>query len=252
MKTQIRDVKGLQSFFAQRSRTVAFLAMLAIAISCSMGCRAQSTTSQVSGTVADSTGAIVIGASVKIENTATGLVYHSTTDNLGAYHVTDLPPGSYTMDVTKAGFATQHIEPFTLVVGQLFQENIALAVGQAVQTVSVNAAGLLLDTESSNEQQLIESRQIDDMPLNGRDYLQLAQLSAGVVPISGVSGISSPASGWSAAGTVAIDVSGLREDDNSYLYDGIETRNAWYGAAGILPDPDMIQEFAVMNSGAPA
>lgn len=250
MQQRTGQVKALQSFLGGDMRRITFVVTLAVIIVSSMIGRAQTTSSQVNGTVTDSTGAIVVGASVTMANTATGLVYHAMADNLGMYHITDLPPGSYTMDVTKAGFATQHVQAFTLVVDQQFQQNISLAVGQAIQTVSVNAAALLLDTEASSEQQLIESRQIDDMPLNGRDYLQLAQLSAGVVPI--VNGISSPASGWSAAGTVAIVVSGLREDDNSYLYDGIETRNAWYGAAGLLPDPDMIQEFAVMNSGAPA
>ena len=117
----------------------------------------------------------------------------------------------------------------------------------------MSAAALLLNTESSHDQQLIERQQIDDMPLNGRDYLQLAQLDAGVVPVSGISGISSPASSWASdSGVVAVDVSGLREDDNSYLYDGIETRNAWYGAAGLQPDPDMVQEFVMVNSAAPA
>jgi hypothetical protein len=251
MKQLIWQVKSWQSLLGEQMRKVTFVVTLAVIISSSMIGRAQSTTSQVNGTVTDSTGAIVIGASVTMANTATGLVYHAMTDSLGAYHITNLPPGSYTMDVTKAGFSTQHVQAFTLVVDQQFQQNIALAVGQAVQTVSVSAAALLLDTEASHDEQLIESRQIDDMPLNGRDYLQLAQLSGGVVPVAGISGINSPASGWSAAGTVAIVVSGMREDDNSYLYDGIETRNAWYGAAGLLPDPDIIQEFAVMNSGAP-
>jgi hypothetical protein len=213
---------------------------------------AQGTTGQINGTVTDSSGAIVVGANVTATNSATGLIYRAVSDGLGTYHLTNLPPGSYTMEVTKSQFATQHVQPFTLIVGQVFQQNIALAVGQTEQTVSVSAASLLLDTEVSHDEQLIESRQINDMPLNGRDYLQLAQLSAGVVPVAGVSGISSPASSWSAAGTVAVDVSGLKEDDNSYLYDGIETRNAWYGAAGLLPDPDMIQEFVVMNSDAPA
>src|ERR1019366_8673673 len=177
-------------------------------------------------------------------------VYRSTTDNLGSYHVTQLPPGSYTMEVVKTGFETQKVQAFKLFVDQQFQQNIALAVGQATQTVSVTAAELLLDTQASNQGQVIENEQIQDMPLNGRDYLQLAQLSSGVVPV--VNGISSPASGWSAAGTVAIVIGGLREDDNSYLYDGIETRNAWYGAAGLLPDPDNIQEFKVEQSGSSA
>jgi hypothetical protein len=228
-------------------------ALLFLCLSSSLPVHAQSATGgQVNGTVADTTGAVVPNASVTIANSATGVQYHAVTDDMGSYHVTDLPPGRYTMVVEKNGFATQHVSDFTLIVGQLFQQNIALAVGQAEQTVSVNAASLLLNTESSHDEQLIESQQIDDMPLNGRDYLQLTQLDAGVVPVGGVSGISSPASSWSAAGTVAVDVSGLREDDNSYLYDGIETRNAWYGAAGILPDPDMVQEFVLMNSGAPA
>jgi Carboxypeptidase regulatory-like domain len=234
------------------SKAICAVTLVAL-VFCTLTGHAQTTTSQVNGTVTDSTGAIVIGASITVTNTATGLAYHSITDNLGAYHVTDLPPGSYTMDVTKAGFATERIQPFTLIVGQLFSQNITLEIGQAVQTVSVNAAALLLNTETSHDEQLIEGQQIDDMPLNGRDYLQLAQLDAGVVPVSGISGISSPASSWASdSGVVAVDVSGLREDDNSYLYDGIETRNAWYGAAGLQPDPDMVQEFVMLNSTAPA
>jgi hypothetical protein len=109
--------------------------------------RAQGTTSQVNGTVTDGTGAIVIGASIDISNVDTGLAYHAVSNNLGVYHIPDLPPGNYTMDVTKSGFATQHIQTFKLVVGQLLEQNTALAVGQAVQTVSVNSAALLLDTE---------------------------------------------------------------------------------------------------------
>jgi hypothetical protein len=253
MNSHTPQVNSLQSLLWVQMRKLAFVAALAVLISSPIIGHTQSTTAQVNGAVTDSTGAIVIGASVTITNTATGLVYHSITDSLGAYHVTDLPPGSYTMDVTKAGFATQHIQPFTLIVGQLFSQNITLAVGQAIQTVSVSAAALLLNTETSHDEQLIEGQQIDDMPLNGRDYLQLAQLDAGVVPVSGISGISSPASSWASdSGVVAVDVSGLREDDNSYLYDGIETRNAWYGAAGLQPDPDMVQEFVMLNSTAPA
>src|SRR5580698_2697104 len=253
MNPQSGRVKSLQSLLASPISKFTCAVTLAFLVLSSTISRAQSTTSQVNGVVTDGTGAIVIGASVNVTNTATGLDYHSITDSLGAYHVTDLPPGSYTMDVSRSGFATQHLQAFTLIVGQLFQQNITLAVGQAVQTISVNAAALLLNTESSHDEQLIEGQQIDDMPLNGRDYLQLAQLDAGVVPVSGISGISSPASSWASdSGVVTVDVSGLREDDNSFLYDGIESRNAWYGAAGLQPDPDMVQEFVMLNSAAPA
>jgi hypothetical protein len=251
MNHRILQLQSSLSFVGRHLRTVAFGVTAAVILVHAICVSAQITTSQINGTVTDSAGALVIGANIAATNSGTGILYKETTDNLGAYHITNLPPGKYTMEVTKAGFATQRVQLFTLVVGQIVQNNITLAVGAAEQTVSVNASNLLLDTESSHYQQLIEGQQITDMPLNGREYLQLALLSAGTVPVT-VSGISSPASGWSAAGTVAVDISGLREDDNSFLYDGIETRNAWYGAAGLLPDPDVVQEFTVLNSGAPA
>ena len=254
MNSKIGKVRNLQSLLAKQMKAVTCAVTLALLVLCSAIGRAQTTTSsQINGTVTDSSGALVIGAIVTVTNSATGVVYHASTDNLGGYHVTDLLPGTYTMGVAKNGFATQQITGITLIVGQLFQQNITLVVGQAQQTVAVNAAALLLNTESSHDEQLIESQQIDDMPLNGRDYMQLAQLDAGVVPVSGISGISSPASSWASdSGVVAIAMSGLREDDNSYLYDGVETRNAWYGAAGLQPDPDMVQEFVLINSAAPA
>jgi outer membrane receptor protein involved in Fe transport len=235
---------------AGQMKNVTLVVALAICLFNSMLGRAQSTTSAVTGTVTDATGAIVVGADVQVTNTATGVVYSATSDNLGAYHVTQLPPGTYTMSITKAGFQTQNVQPFKLVVDQQFSQNIVLAVGQTTESISVSADALLIDTQTSNQGQVIESQQITDMPLNGRDVLQLAQLSAGVVPV--VQGMSSPASQWTGTQTVALVIGGLREDDNSYLYDGIETRNAWYGAAGLLPSPDFVQEFKVEQSGAPA
>ena len=211
------------------------------------------TTSVISGVVTDTSGADVVGAAVTATNTGTAVEYHGTTDGQGAYHITQLPPGTYTVKVISPGFSTQELLPFPLLVAQQSEQNITLSVGRETQSVSVSAASLLIDTESSNQGQVIGNQQIEDLPLNGRDYLQLAQLSAGVTPI--ISGFSSPASQWtSSAGnqTVSVAIAGLREDDNSYLYDGIETRNAWYGAEGLLPSTDNIQEFKVEQSGAPA
>lgn len=221
----------------------------ALLLTCGIG-RAQSTTSAISGTVSDSSGAIIVGANVTVVNSATGVSYHATTDNSGSYHVTQLPPGTYTMQVEDSGFQTQNLKPFTLVVDQQSQQNISLAAGGSIQTVQVSAASLLLDTQASNQGQVIENQEIENLPLNGRNYLQLAQLSAGVTPI--VPGMSSPASQWTGTQTVAVAIAGLREDDVSYLYDGIETRNAWYGAEGLLPSPDNIQEFKVEQTGSSA
>ena len=250
MKQETGQVKSFQSFLERQIRQAIFVMTIAILIfSSSMG-RAQSTTGAISGTVTDTSGAIVVGASITVVNTATGVEYHSTTDSLGSYRVTQLPPGTYTMQVSSSGFESQNLQAFKLFVDQQFQQNITLSVGKATQTVSVSAAALLIDTQSSNQGQIIENQAINSLPLNGRDYLQLAQLSAGVTPI--ISGMSSPASQWTGTQTVAVAIAGLREDDASYLYDGIETRNSWYGAEGLLPSPDNIQEFKVEQSGSSA
>ena len=228
----------------------AFVAVLCLVALASVVAMAQSTTSSVYGTISDSAGAVVVGAGITVVNTATGVTHQATSDSGGAYRITQLPPGTYTLDVTSTGFQKESLQPFTLFVDQQSQQNITLGIGTATQSVTVSAASLLLDTSTSNQGQVIESQQIQDLPLNGRDVLQLAQLSAGVTPI--ISGMSSPASQWTGNQTVAIAIAGLREDDVSYLYDGIETRNAWYGAEGLLPSPDFIQEFKVEQSGSSA
>src|ERR1700728_2337872 len=155
MTEQISKLKPGPSLLGGYVHLMALWTAIAMVLSNPICSRTQGTASQVNGTVMDGSGAIIVGATVTVTNSATGVAYHAATDNLGAYHVTDLPPGTYTMEVSKSGFATQHIRIFTLIVDQLFRQNITLAVGQAEQTVSVSAAALLLDTETSHDQQLI-------------------------------------------------------------------------------------------------
>lgn len=217
---------------------------------------AQTTTSSIFGVITDPTGAVIPNAHVTAKNTQTGISYPATTDANGAFRISQLPPANYTLQVTATGFSTKITTPFTLFVDQASQQNLSLATGMATQTVSVSAASLLINTESSSEGQIIENQQIEQLPLNGRDFMQLTALSAGVTPV--VAGISSPAGQWttgnsSAAGeTVSVDIGGLREDDVSYLNDGIETRNAWYGAEGLVPSIDDIQEFRIAQIGSSA
>jgi len=212
---------------------------------------AQSTTSSLTGTVTDTSGAVVVGAAVTIANTATGVEYKATTSDQGVYRVTQLPPGSYTMQVGSPGFATQNIQAFTLLVDQQARQDVKLGLEANSQSITVSGSAQLLDTVSSNQGQVIENKQIQELPLNGRNFLQLAQLSTGVTP-SNISGMNSPASAWTGTQTVSISVAGLREDDTSYLFDGIEVKNAWYGAIGILPSIDNIQEFKIEQTGSSA
>ena len=146
------------------------MALVVIALGSVAG-SAQGTTSEISGTVADSTGAVVVGASVKVVNTATGVVYNTTGDSLGAFHVRKLLLAVTPWKCRAPDLRPKASRPSGSILDQHLQQNITLAVGQAVQTVSVSAAALLLDTEASNTGQLIQNQQINDMPLNGRDVL---------------------------------------------------------------------------------
>ena len=222
------------------------VALLAPAIALS-----QSTTSSLTGTVTDSTGAVLANATVTLTNTATGVAQQVKSGPEGTYRVGQLPPGNYTMKVESTGFQEQNLQNINLVVDQQGRQDVKLAVGGSDQTVTVTGAAQLLDTVASNQGQVISNKQIIDLPLNGRDFLQLAQLSAGVTP-SNINGMNSPASAWTGTQTVSISVAGLREDDTSYLFDGIESRNAWYGAIGILPSIDNIQEFKIEQVGSTA
>ncbi|MBE7182224.1 MAG: carboxypeptidase regulatory-like domain-containing protein, partial [Terriglobus roseus] len=212
---------------------------------------AQSTTSSITGTVADSTGAVLANATVTVTNTSTGVQQQGKSGPEGVYRISQLPPGNYTMKINSQGFEDQNIQGITLVVDQQARQDIKLNAGGSGQTVTVTGAPTLLDTVASNQGQVIENKQIIDLPLNGRDFLQLAQLSTGVSP-SNINGMNSPASAWTGTQTVSVSVAGLREDDTSYLFDGIESRNAWYGAIGILPSIDNIQEFKIEQVGSTA
>lgn len=252
MKRSISTKTTVTTYLLARMKRVGFIAALvAVMVFTSMVGRAQNTTSSLTGTVTDTSGAVVVGADVTIANTATGVNYKAKTDERGIYRATQLPPGSYTMQVASSGFETQNVQSFTLLVDQQAREDVKLGVGTSAQTVNVSGGAQLLDTVSSNQGQVIENKQIQDLPLNGRNFLQLAQLSTGVTP-SNTPGMNSPASSWTGTQTVSISVAGLREDDTSYLFDGIEVRNAWYGAIGILPSIDNIQEFKIEQTGSSA
>ncbi|MGH9438079.1 MAG: carboxypeptidase regulatory-like domain-containing protein, partial [Terriglobia bacterium] len=231
-------------------RAIRYILLLLVCLAVPLMLPAQNATSTIFGTVTDPTGALVPNAQITAHNVATGVAYPTTTNGRGSYRITQLPPGSYTLEVKHSGFAAKQTRPFTLVVGESSQQNVALATGAVTQTVSVTASSVLLNTESSSVGQIIQNQQIEQLPLNGRDFLTLTSLSPGVTPV--VSGISSPASAWTGTQTVSVDIGGLREDDTSYLVDGIETRNAWYGADGLLPSVDAVQEFRLQQVGSSA
>ena len=123
--------------------------------------------------------------------------------------------------------------------------DVKLTVGAVSETVNVSAAAeTLLTAESASIGQVINTRSIVELPLNGRNVIQLAQISAGAAPI-GIG--TSPATSWTGSSDSTLSIDGGRETNNSFLVDGIETRNSRFGNAGVRPSADAVAEFSVQR-----
>lgn len=134
-------------------------------------------TSTLSGRVLDPQGLALLGASVQIKSEKIGLGRSTQTDSTGSYWVTGLTAATYTITVSKNGFSAKSLTGIELTVNANLNLNIALELAKVHSTVAVNASAALLDKETSSSGTVIAPVQIDDMPLNGRNYLDLLQLS---------------------------------------------------------------------------
>lgn len=209
----------------------------------------QALTGDILGTVRDASGAVVPAAKVTLTQVDTGIARVSMTDANGNYIFAELKPADYRLEVSKEGFETVTVRGIELRVTQRPRIDVILKVGSVSQTVSVSAGTApLLETQTSSLGQVIPEKPIVTLPLNGRDFIQLATLGTGVYPTIGapVCSNASFATG-AAAGTVSFTGMGFLEADVSYLIDGIETRGARWGNATILPSVDSIQEFKIQT-----
>jgi hypothetical protein len=141
---------------------------------------AQTTTATLSGTVTDSSGAAIAETQIVIRNNGTGASRSVTSDAAGRYNVPDLPPGQYEVQASKAGFTTSLRKGIELTVGSQVVADLSLTVGQQNQTVTVSAEAVQVETTSATLSNLVDEKQIADLPLNGRNFDQLILLSPGV------------------------------------------------------------------------
>lgn len=207
---------------------------------------AQQITGSASIRVSDTSGAALNGAAVALLRTSTGEKKNGTTGTDGSYTFDMLQPGEYSVTVEHEGFASTTLQNITISIGEHISVPVRLAVGSAKESVTVSAeSASLLNVESASVGQAIQSHVIQDLPLNGRNFVQLLYLATGAQPVGGGD---SPASTWTGRSDVSVSVSGLRESDVSYLVNGIETRNPRFGNAGLFLSPDAIQEFRVQRT----
>jgi hypothetical protein len=210
----------------------------------------QVNTSVIAGSVTDNSGSVVPGATIAVLQIGTGLERKTVTNANGEYVIPQLAPGNYEITAQATGFQTARVTSIALTIAQREVVDISLKLGQVSEQVTVSAeAAQLKEAETASLGQLIERRVIQDLPLNGRNYLTLGSLSPGVVPqIPSSQGPASFISSTTQRSDRSILVGGQRESSTSYLLDGVELRNPRIGDSAINPSLDLIQEFKIQRN----
>ena len=210
-------------------------------------CQAQQ--SALVGTVTDTTGAVVSGANVTAKNTATGELRQATSNDVGQYAIPNLRNGVYEVSAEKQGFQRKAVEQVALDVQMVRTVDFAMSVGSVTDQVSVTAEATALQTTESSVSTFFETKVVDEIPLNGRNFLQLQLLSPGVTTARGSTFSAVKIDNQSTnIGGGGFSVNGMRDVYNDYLLDGVSFKDWIHGTNGMNPSVDAIQEFRLQSS----
>ena len=212
---------------------VALIGLIGVALVPSA--RADNLYARIHGAVTDSTGAVLPGVTVVAINTGTGLARTVVSDANGNYEFIQLPIGTYRVSASKDGFKRQESRGITLVLDQNYAFPIQMEIGTATETIEVEANPVQVETTSNQLGEVISGKQIVDMPLLGRNWIQLQQLQSGVVGTSDRFG-----------DTFATN--GSQAQQNSYLIDGIDDNDISLNDRLLIPSPDAIAEFNMVTN----
>lgn len=218
---------------------------LLIALTTTPFLEAQQATASIEGSVMDETGGIIPGCTVTVTNVARGLSRNSTTDDHGAFVFMLLPVGLYEVKVELVGFATITHTNIELHIDATARVDVTLLVAGMAEETTVTAAPPLVEASGTSLGDVIENQRIMDLPLNGRNFMQLALLAANTVPKNeGGNGNFDTAS----SGGVGFVINGGRIDQNAFLIDGVIAVDHYFNTVTTTPSVEAIQEFRVLQS----
>ena len=194
-------------------------------------------TGSILGTVTDSSGAVIAGATVVVTNESTNLTAQAITDGQGQYRILAIPIGSYRVEASVAGFRKEIQTGVVLTVNEQREISFQLKVGDTSEQVSVVGDVVAVETTSTQLGEVIGEKSIKELPLDGRSFLDLMGLQTGVAPVSARN---------EAAGTISVN--GQRENSNGFLVNGTDVSEVGNFGAGISPNLDAIQEFRFLTN----
>ena len=236
--------------FCSRLRVLA--AVAGLILMAASGLMAQVESGKVVGTVRDASSAVVADAAVTVTETQTNAERKTTSNSSGEYVVTELKPGTYTVKAERPGFKTAVESVFTLDINQVVRVDFTLTVGSIQEQVVVTAAEPLVESETSSIGQVIDESRVHQLPINGRNFMQLAYLSPGVnmgpASTGSTGNVQQGEIPEDERGNGSIQVNGLWATNNNYLLNGFDNNEQQIGFELIEPPIDAIQEFKVQTN----
>jgi hypothetical protein len=234
-----------RKFVSQRFGSVPAMAAVAVFVLTAQ-LLGQAFYGSVVGTVTDQSGAALRGAQVTLTNTGTDERRQGQTDGEGGYQFLNLVPGTYRVTLEQAGFKRATRDQVQVSVAGAVRADVSMQLGDVTQTIEVQATGAILQTETANLSQVVEARAVQELPVNGRNLLNLAALVPGVVPQGSTDGNALTGKNVFAAGNYQIG-GGIANQSSTY-FDGVPA-NAGVGNLTVLvPSPDVVSEFRVQTS----
>ncbi len=201
----------------------------------------------INGTVTDNTGAVISGATVTATNTGTNVTLSTVSSSAGEFLFQDLPLGTYTVTTSASGFATSKVDSVQVSAGVIYTLPVKLAVSSSTETIEVNAAGVTLDTTTVTQTTVLDSKIVENLPLNGRDFTQMLQLTPGYA-------------GYVGGGYGSMN--GTRANQMNWQIDGVDNNDLWHnipavnqggvsGIAGIILPIDAVDQFSAQTQAGP-
>jgi hypothetical protein len=219
-----------------------FVVFTTLGFFCGSQLSAQDATGRVVGIIYDQSGGVIADASVTVTNVATHISRETTSDSTGFYQVLSLPVGDYTVSVQRQGFRSATTAQSKLEINQTLKLDVKLEVGATTETITVESTTGAVETINPTLGSTVSERTVQDMPLNGRNALDLALLQPGVLPAD------NPANGSGGTGGMQFSVGGGRSDSNTFVLDGGLNNDLLDNGVVYNPNPDSIQEFRVLTS----